>query len=89
MNKDIRVKYNHPAAPKDDILLNKVYSIDELISKYNYDLEYIKMAFSPLDGNWDDSIEKQVDEPKKFKSTKKDKVEDVVAEAEIVEDENL
>lgn len=54
MNNNIMVKYSSPAAPKNNILLHKTYTVGELLNNLKLDLDYIKMAFSPIDKSWED-----------------------------------
>lgn len=75
--KNIRVKYSSPAAPRFNIQLNKLYTVEELQEKYNLKLDYIKITFTPIDNSWG-----ELDKTNKRKQYKKEILDTNIAEDE-------
>lgn len=65
-NRDVRVRYTHPAIPPIGIKVNEVYKIGDLLDIYEVN-DLIKVMFTPIDTTW-----KKLDD----KSIKRNKIEE-------------
>ena len=80
---NIKVKYNHPASPRNGINPNKIYNVVKegksyyLVNgneKIELEIEKIKILFEPLDGSkWDDILKQKpvIENTDKFKKNRK------------------
>lgn len=65
-----KLKYNHPAMIKNDIDINKIYTLDELKKVYGNDISKIKRLFKPMNFKWEES--KRKNNKTKIKKSKND-----------------